>query len=101
MRQRVLMRKRRVLNCERLERRDLPAGALGAPVLSLSLATEAASAQDYWHSPVPGLFAQPGVAVPVPSRPTDAPSSEAVGLFFADYTEMGGLFHPTGGPSGD
>jgi RNA polymerase sigma factor (sigma-70 family) len=90
------MQKRRVLDCERLERRELPAGAIGARVLPLDLTAGIAVAQDYLHPSPMGVFAQPGQAAAL-SRPTDAPSSEAVGLFFADFTEAG-FFHPASAP---
>jgi DNA-directed RNA polymerase specialized sigma24 family protein len=88
------MRKRPALNCERLERRELPAGSLGVGILSPDPAHAApleAQAQTDAHGLQPA-----GLGQELQSSVWESTlSSDAVGAFFARRDALSGVFPPT------
>jgi hypothetical protein len=83
------MKRRRRLDCESLERRELPAVAFRAAVLCVELAP----ADGPGHRATLNDDLTHGVQSPPATAPLDGSlSSEAVGAFFADSSEMGSLF---------
>jgi DNA-directed RNA polymerase specialized sigma24 family protein len=87
------MKNRRALDCERLERRELPANSFSVAVPLPDLAS-AARVQASQESPAQNV--QPASAFDY--RRDALLTSDAVGAFFADHTELGRLFPPEESP---
>lgn len=86
------MKRRRTLDCESLERRDLPAVAFRAAVLNVELppADQVGQSEPPAADIIRRLVAAQAELAPAPAD--GSLSSEAVGAFFADSGEVGSLF---------
>jgi hypothetical protein len=89
------MRKRHALNCERLERRELPANSFSVAVpLTELVPAQFEALQDLASVAASDFRAVSGLGATDPLHGAGL-SSHAIGAFFADHAELGRLFHTT------